>query len=389
MQHNLQHNLGAGPSCILLCNGKPRLDLSYDQAVVSTQSTGEIARCKIAFMNYQGFVMAQFTVSDLMRKERIIVARSTDDVKTLQKLLWDSRIYSCPVVNDDGKVVSLIDLVDIVYFHLASAKAAQELVWEHYLNDEARKKAKEGSEFVDYEGIISLLDKNAIEKLGKQGLDHNSVEFVSNLSLQNEFITVSPKLPMKDLMSLLSHHHRVVVLSDEGKLMGYVTQSDLVKFLLDHDLLGDLGQRSLKELHLGTRRDDIISIGPREKVAEGFKKLILRKSHSVAVLDGEGKLVSGLDISNIKGVGPAGLIERLYMVWEDYVQLMFQQTGYKFEAPMSTSTTITLKQLLSSLVSHHHHHCYLVDASKIVEGVVSLGDVLLLLVGDCVEIRRQ
>eukprot|EP01126_Amoeba_proteus_P023945 TRINITY_DN2406_c0_g1_i15.p2 TRINITY_DN2406_c0_g1~~TRINITY_DN2406_c0_g1_i15.p2 ORF type:complete len:139 (+),score=28.84 TRINITY_DN2406_c0_g1_i15:498-914(+) len=105
---------------------------------------------------------------------------------------------------------------------------------------------------------------------------------------------------MKDLMSLLSHHHRVVVLSDEGKLMGYVTQSDLVKFLLDHDLLGDLGQRSLKELHLGTRRDDIISIGPREKVAEGFKKLILRKSHSVAVLDGEGKLVSGLDISNIK-----------------------------------------------------------------------------------------
>eukprot|EP01126_Amoeba_proteus_P023947 TRINITY_DN2406_c0_g1_i19.p1 TRINITY_DN2406_c0_g1~~TRINITY_DN2406_c0_g1_i19.p1 ORF type:complete len:262 (+),score=44.40 TRINITY_DN2406_c0_g1_i19:34-786(+) len=41
MQHNLQHNLGAGPSCILLCNGKPRLDLSYDQAVVSTQSTGK------------------------------------------------------------------------------------------------------------------------------------------------------------------------------------------------------------------------------------------------------------------------------------------------------------------------------------------------------------
>eukprot|EP01126_Amoeba_proteus_P023956 TRINITY_DN2406_c0_g1_i34.p1 TRINITY_DN2406_c0_g1~~TRINITY_DN2406_c0_g1_i34.p1 ORF type:complete len:107 (-),score=13.90 TRINITY_DN2406_c0_g1_i34:486-776(-) len=93
MQHNLQHNLGAGPSCILLCNGKPRLDLSYDQAVVSTQSTGEsareIARCKIAFMNYQGFVMAQFTVSDLMRKERIIVARSTDDVKTLQKVFFE------------------------------------------------------------------------------------------------------------------------------------------------------------------------------------------------------------------------------------------------------------------------------------------------------------
>eukprot|EP01126_Amoeba_proteus_P023957 TRINITY_DN2406_c0_g1_i39.p1 TRINITY_DN2406_c0_g1~~TRINITY_DN2406_c0_g1_i39.p1 ORF type:complete len:141 (+),score=19.13 TRINITY_DN2406_c0_g1_i39:992-1414(+) len=80
-------------------------------------------------------------------------------------------------------------------------------------------------------------------------------------------------------------------------------------------------------------------------------------------------LTSQFNLCNeTKGVGPAGLIERLYMVWEDYVQLMFQQTGYKFEAPMSTSTTITLKQLLSSLVSHHHHHCYLVDASKIVEG---------------------
>lgn len=62
-------------------------------------------------------------------------------------MLWDNKIYSCPVI-DNGKVIGVIDLNDIVYYHLAAAKVGQDIVFMKYLSEEAKAEAKSGKALI-------------------------------------------------------------------------------------------------------------------------------------------------------------------------------------------------------------------------------------------------
>jgi CBS domain-containing protein len=59
-----------------------------------------------------------------------------------------------------------------------------------------------------------------------------------DFSRNNSLVTVSPATPLDTLATLLAKNHRVVVLENE-KLVGYITQSALVEFLASKGIFGD------------------------------------------------------------------------------------------------------------------------------------------------------
>jgi hypothetical protein len=59
-------------------------------------------------------------------------------------MLWEKQIYSCPVVDETGKVINVLDLFDVVYFHLAAAKVGQDIVFQRLLTPEAKAEARAG-----------------------------------------------------------------------------------------------------------------------------------------------------------------------------------------------------------------------------------------------------
>lgn len=110
-------------------------------------------------------------------------------------------------------------------------------------------------EFVDYSGILNMMDEAEIAKLGKAGLDWDSVAFVAStffwcvpnvidLAQRNNHVSVLPDTNFCCLLKNLKDHYRLVVEKD-SKLLGYITRSDLIKFIWEHKLLKG-GEKTLK-----------------------------------------------------------------------------------------------------------------------------------------------
>lgn len=82
----------------------------------------------------------------LRRCKRFVNLRCVQVTHSSQ-MMWDKQIYSCPVVDGDGKVINVIDLNDVVYYHLAEANTGQQIVFKKYLSDEAKEQARSGKVF--------------------------------------------------------------------------------------------------------------------------------------------------------------------------------------------------------------------------------------------------
>jgi CBS domain-containing protein len=85
------------------------------------------------------------------------------------------------------------------------------------------------------------------------------------------------------------------VVLDGEKLVGYITQSDLVKHLSEQ---GKFSDQTLKELQIGS--DKITTITESQKVLEAFRDMAVNRCSACAVVDGEGKLVSNISSLDIR-----------------------------------------------------------------------------------------
>lgn len=128
--------------------------------------------------------------------------------------------------------------------------------------------------------------------------------------MTREVITVSPEARVEELAKLLEQHRisGVPVLEEDGRLVGVVTQSDLVQRsrdlelppalnLLDLHLFLETPSRFKKRLEklLGDRVRDVMSdnpvtLSPDTPVREIAQVMATRKVHTLPVLEG-GKLV--------------------------------------------------------------------------------------------------
>lgn len=107
-------------------------------------------------------------------------------------------------------------------------------------------------------------------------------------------MTVTPATSIEDLAALLRQHHRVVVL-DGDKLVGYITQSDLVKHLAEQ---GKFSEKTIKELDIGS--ENITTITETQKVLEAFRDMALKRCSACAVVNEEGKLISNISALDIR-----------------------------------------------------------------------------------------
>jgi hypothetical protein len=81
---------------------------------------------------------------------------------------------------------------------------------------------------------VKLIEAEAEEK-GSVSL--TSVDLLVNLSGRNAAVTCGVDERLTTLLALLSKHHRVAIVDQDGKLCNYVTQSDAIRFLVSSGVL--------------------------------------------------------------------------------------------------------------------------------------------------------
>ncbi len=126
--------------------------------------------------------------------------------------LQKHNITSAPVWDAEKKeYVGMVDMLDLVTFAL--------------MTFEDRKMLYE-REFLQY-GSGDLVNKP----------EYNA-HLISNMSTRNKLISVRPNAPLSELIhhfSAESGAHRVCVMDENKKLIGLISQTDLIRFVAERD----------------------------------------------------------------------------------------------------------------------------------------------------------
>jgi len=252
----------------------------------------------------------------------------------------------------------------LFFFSLSICKTSQELGKYFGVSEEAE------TELVDLDAI-KLLSEDDVSAFADRGVTVDSAGFITNFSNRNPLVTVTNNATIAELTTLLKKTHRVVV-TEEGKLVGYITQSDLVKHLYDQ---GKFTDKTVKELDIGSTA--ITTIKENQKVLEAFRDMAIQHTSGCAVVDATGKLVSSISSLDIRGVSSTGdLMDRLYWTYKEYFSSLQGELHIHPRGAHTTSPDTPLSEVVKCMVEKKRHHVYLVDEQERPVRVISLGDVL-------------
>jgi len=146
------------------------------------------------------------SVQDFMTAN-LVTVKPLDTVETVLKLLEERHISGLPVVNEDGKVVGVISEADLLF-------KERPLRMPLYLT------------FLGSVIYLEPLDKFAQQLKKTLGILVQDV-------MTPDPITITPDAPVSQAANLMLEKriNRVPVVDKEGKLIGIITRSDLMRAL--------------------------------------------------------------------------------------------------------------------------------------------------------------
>ena len=154
-----------------------------------------------------------WTAKDVMQVDVVTVA-STAWLPEFERLLVDRRISGCPVV-DDGKLVGVVSRSDII----------------RHLCDE-RQLAECSSDFYRDESGFHVLPLVSFGDVAERVGERIESLQVKDVMTENTS-AVSPTQPLYEVATTTEHRVHRLPVTDEGRLVGIITTSDLVQLFAD------------------------------------------------------------------------------------------------------------------------------------------------------------
>lgn len=143
-------------------------------------------------------------VADLMIRD-VSVIRNDADVHELEKLLLKERIHGVPVVDAEGRLVGVVSQTDLLAWHFTSGV--------------------DGASF--YGGDRLVLEERPSESLRVSDIRTASVEEV--MSPIVHCICPDQPIALAAARMITRHVHRLVVVDEEGRVLGMLAAVDLLE----------------------------------------------------------------------------------------------------------------------------------------------------------------
>lgn len=194
-------------------------------------------------------------------------------------MLVEHGISSAPVWSQaNGAYVGMLDYRDIVDFVLIVFRKKR---LDTLLEDESM-------------GIVEIMDK------ATEG-EKVPAEAVSDLSRKNPFYSVPVQATLAAAVEILAESfgvHRVNVLGENERVQGVLSQSDVVRFLVQQKQLKPVMDKTLRELGLDCR--PVVSIHMDMKVLDALQKMSEFSVSSIAVVDASNSLVGNISMADVR-----------------------------------------------------------------------------------------
>jgi 5'-AMP-activated protein kinase regulatory gamma subunit len=168
--------------------------------------------------------------------------------------------------------------------------------------------------------------------------------------------------------------HRVPVTNLKGNLIGVVSQTDIIRILLQHPRLlpGDMANKLVGELDTIRKPDFILGVNDHSKAWVAMYKMLRRDLTSVPVLDEDGKLVTALTINHLKGLR-SGDFHLLLSTVPKFIQKISPAGWTQVEKCLPSAP---FSEVLQKLYDHSTHRVWVVEQDDKLVGLLTLTDIL-------------
>lgn len=277
------------------------------------------------------------------------------------KLLTEKQIQACPVWDDSQrKYVGMIDLLDLVTLIVLMSDAKQlvdifshqQVTWDQYLAHE-----------------------NHI-------LANQKISEVCDFSERNPWCPVWDGTPLNSLLDMFGVAgglHRVPVVDENGKVVGFVTQTTVLRFLAAYlpMYFPTLLVKSIDNFSIGS--SNIAKVQADATVFDAFHMLIDRSVSGLAVIE-NGKLYGCISASDLRGSKDIELFTNLRLKVGEFIDSSTARGNITHPLhPIVVTPDDTVATMLTKILNHHIHRVFLLDDKGAPKAVISLGDVLSLL----------
>jgi len=310
--------------------------------------------------------VAGLCVSNVFKPKRhlITISRSCSLNDLLQTLKKHS-ILSAPVVGDDGKVEGIVDVMDVLLALVARFSSEKEKLGD----DKAVKDF-----FETPVGEVEELQTGFLKEFNPVFDDKAHVEH-------------DGKLP--DLLNLMwGGWHRVPITKD-GAIIDFVTQSDVLQFMVNHMrlILGDTAAaKTIDELDVGTRK--LTSVKCTDTAWSVLCKMCAAQVSAVPVLSSGDvqSIFATFSASDLRCITQDNILDLNLSVLDFLDNNTYQNREYFFPANILgmpgflTAKTVkgsdTLELVMYKMAALRLHRLWLVDDKNCPIGVISIGDLM-------------
>eukprot|EP01118_Nematostelium_gracile_P001442 TRINITY_DN1147_c0_g1_i1.p1 TRINITY_DN1147_c0_g1~~TRINITY_DN1147_c0_g1_i1.p1 ORF type:complete len:337 (+),score=83.74 TRINITY_DN1147_c0_g1_i1:105-1013(+) len=185
----------------------------------------------------------------------------------------------------------------------------------------------------------------------------------------------SPVESTKSIQSLISDFlqfgvHRVPVLQN-GQVIGIVSQSDVVRYLLQHaNKMEALFNKKLSELSMD--KGPVVTITNDQSLMKAFTQLMIHNISGLAVVDLNGQLVNNLSASDLKGITTS-----TFYKLEGPIHEVFMSNPNKLP-PVTCSPRDSIGDVIRIVVKTGVHRVFVVDEQYKPVNVITLTDIIRL-----------
>jgi len=300
------------------------------------------------------------TVDRFFEKDAVIfVAERKDKLMDVWKGLVDHGFLSVPVLQKtEQRYYGCLDLADIV----------REVVVA-FSKDPAKGEERFWSEMTE----AKAFEEKTVDDVMKYPI-----------SKRNPFHPVRKGYSLLTACELLAREpelHRVPIITDDGQLCNFITQSKLIQFINDNrDLIGDKLNKPLSECRGFFK--EVVAVDQGVPAIDAFNIILDRHISAVAVVDNNKQLIGGVSVRDLRDLRMQGPYLRSFWRFfgsaEAFVtSLRAENSGGKVTL-FHTTPTATIGEVLNMLATHNIHRLFIVESEKNRQlcGVVSLKDLL-------------
>eukprot|EP00048_Salpingoeca_helianthica_P000442 m.41545 g.41545 ORF g.41545 m.41545 type:complete len:330 (+) comp10517_c0_seq1:100-1089(+) len=316
-------------------------------------------------------ILSKHTLKSFLkdRHTELVYLRSSDPVEKALKVLCEHHILSAPVrFEDAGDFCGLIDMMDIlsaiIRLYTAGTNSVAAADWQEWCKD---------IETLDHRGV-----RFGIMPVAK----------LINQSEGNPFLPVSEHGTFFQLAEELFARgvHRAPVSDDHGKILGIVSQSDVIALLAKSPefLTDPLASKTISEL--GVIDKEFLSVTVDTPAIHAFYLMSLNKESCLSIVSREtGAVLGNLSVADLRSL-PQQRFSSLLDPVSDFIshRMSVVAPGHAHvtlqtrRPAMTVLISAELGAVVQLMASHHIHQVWVVDEHQKPVGLVRTSTLIAL-----------